>query len=56
MNPRHTKHLPGRKTDISDNKWLVGLLRHGLVKGSFIPPGEGGYGSGIMVPSTQNAR
>ena len=39
-NPRHTKHLPGRKTDISDNKWLAGLLRHGLVKGSFIPPGK----------------
>jgi transposase len=26
VNPRHTKHLPGRKTDISDSKWLAGLL------------------------------
>jgi transposase len=37
VNARHTKHLPGRKTDISDSKWLAGLLRHGLVRGSFIP-------------------
>ncbi|SMC89675.1 Transposase [Desulfocicer vacuolatum DSM 3385] len=27
-----------RKTDIADSKWLAGLLRHGLLKGSFIPP------------------
>jgi transposase len=40
VNPRHTKHLPGRKTDISDSKWLAGLLRHGLVRGSFIPHEE----------------
>ena len=37
VNARHTKHLPGRKTDMSDSKWLAGLLRHGLVRGSFIP-------------------
>jgi transposase len=38
VNARHIKNVPGRKTDISDSKWLAGLLRHGLVKGSFIPP------------------
>lgn len=37
VNARHTKHMPGRKTDMSDSKWLAGLLRHGLVRGSFIP-------------------
>jgi len=37
VNARHVKHLPGRKTDVSDSRWLAGLLRHGLVKGSFIP-------------------
>jgi transposase len=37
VNARHTKHLPGRKTDMSDSKWLAGLLRHGLVRGSLIP-------------------
>lgn len=40
VNARHIKHVPGRKTDISDSKWLAGLLRHGLVRGSFIPPKE----------------
>jgi len=38
VNARHIKNVPGRKTDISDSKWLAGLLRHGLLKGSFIPP------------------
>lgn len=40
VNARHIKNVPGRKTDISDSKWLAGLLRYGLVKGSFIPPRE----------------
>jgi transposase len=40
INPKHIKTVPGRKTDISDSKWLAALLRHGLVKGSFIPPKE----------------
>lgn len=38
VNARDLKHVPGRKTDIGDSKWLGGLLRHGLVRGSFIPP------------------
>jgi len=37
VNPKHIKNVPGRKTDMSDSKWLAALLRHGLVKGSFIP-------------------
>jgi transposase len=40
VNARHIKNVPGRKTDISDSKWLAGLLRHGLLRGSFIPPKE----------------
>jgi transposase len=40
VNARHIKNVPGRKTDVSDSKWLAGLLRHGLLKGSFIPPKE----------------
>ena len=31
VNARHVKHLPGRKTDVSDSRWLAGLLRHGLL-------------------------
>jgi transposase len=37
VNARHIKNVPGRKTDVSDSRWLAGLLRHGLLKGSFIP-------------------
>jgi len=40
VNARHVKNVKGRKTDISDCKWLAGLLRHGLLRGSFIPPQE----------------
>lgn len=40
VNPRHVKNLPGHKTDIEDSRWLASLLKHGLVKGSFIPPKE----------------
>jgi transposase len=40
VNARHVKNLPGRKTDIADSVWLAGLLRVGLLKGSFIPPRE----------------
>lgn len=37
VNARHIKNVPGRKTDIEDSKWLAGLLRFGLLRGSFIP-------------------
>ncbi|MEE4355157.1 MAG: IS110 family transposase [Desulfococcaceae bacterium] len=40
VNARHIKNVPGRKTDTEDSKWPAGLLRHGLVKGSFIPAKE----------------
>lgn len=38
VNAQHSKALPGRKTDTKDSEWLADLLRHGLVRGSFIPP------------------
>jgi transposase len=37
-NARHIKNVPGRKTDVKDCEWIADLLRHGLIKGSFIPP------------------
>ena len=40
VNPVHVKVLRGKKTDSKDSRWLAGLLRHGLVEGSFIPPRE----------------
>ena len=38
VNARDIRNVPGRKTDLGDSKWIAGLLRHGLLKGSFIPP------------------
>jgi transposase len=38
VNPQHIKQVPGRKTDVKDSEWLADLLRHGLLKASFIPP------------------
>ena len=38
VNAHKVKHVPGRKTDLSDSQWLAVLARFGLVKGSFIPP------------------
>jgi transposase len=37
VNAQHVKAVPGRKTDVRDCEWLADLLRHGLLKGSFIP-------------------
>jgi transposase len=38
VNPQHMRAVPGRKTDVKDAEWLADLLRHGLLKASFIPP------------------
>jgi transposase len=38
VNAQHIKALPGRKTDVKDSEWLADLLRHGLLRPSFIPP------------------
>lgn len=37
VNAKHMKNVPGRKTDVKDAEWIAGLLRHGLLQGSFIP-------------------
>jgi transposase len=37
VNAEHFRAVPGRKTDVKDAEWLATLLRHGLVRGSFIP-------------------
>lgn len=37
INAHHIKAVPGRKTDVKDAEWIADLLRHGLVRGSFIP-------------------
>jgi transposase len=37
INAQHIKAVPGRKTDVKDAEWIADLLRHGLVRGSFVP-------------------
>jgi transposase len=39
-NAYHIKTVPGRKTDVKDAEWIADLLRHGLLRGSFIPAPE----------------
>jgi len=36
-NARHLRSVPGRKTDVKDAEWIADLLRHGLLKASFVP-------------------
>jgi len=38
LNPEHVKGMKGRKSDMKDAEWLANLVRHGLVRGSFVPP------------------
>src|SRR5258707_2579613 len=38
LNAQHSKAVPGRKTDVKHAQWIADLLRHGLVRPSFIPP------------------
>lgn len=38
VNAAHIKTVPGRKTDVKDAEWIADLLRHGLLKPSFVKP------------------
>ncbi|MGH3352139.1 MAG: IS110 family transposase [Nocardioides sp.] len=37
-NAAQVKAMPGRKSDVSDARWLADLAAHGLVRASFVPP------------------
>lgn len=37
-NPKQVKAVTGHKTDPHDARWLAHLLRHGMIRPSFIPP------------------
>ena len=39
VNARDAKHVPGRKTDVSDASWLQRLHEFGLLRASFRPQG-----------------
>jgi transposase len=40
VNARHTKNLPGRKSDVQESQWLLKLHTYGLLNNSFQPPAE----------------
>jgi hypothetical protein len=40
VNPRHTKNLPGRKSDVQESQWLLKLHTYGLLRNSFHPSAE----------------
>ena len=40
VNARHTKNLPGRKSDVQESQWLLKLHTYGLLRNSFQPPAE----------------
>jgi len=37
VNALQVKKVPGRKSDVKDAEWIAELLRHGLLRGSFVP-------------------
>ena len=37
VNAQHMKAVPGRKTDVKDAEWIADLLRHGLLRASYVP-------------------
>jgi transposase len=40
VNPRQTRNLPGRKSDVQECQWLLKLHAHGLLQNSFHPAAE----------------
>ena len=40
VNARHTKNLPGRKSDVQESQWLLKLHTYGLLNNSFRPTSE----------------
>src|SRR5881296_2196995 len=40
VNAQHIKAVPGRKTDVKDAEWIADLLRHGLLRASYVPSRE----------------
>src|SRR5713226_2206259 len=40
VNARHTKNLPGRKSDVQESQWLLKLHTYGLLRNSFYPSAD----------------
>jgi transposase len=48
VNAHHVKHVPGRKTDVSDCQWIQYLHSVGLLRASFRPPQHACQARAIM--------
>jgi uncharacterized protein DUF3516 len=51
VNGRHTKNLPGRKTDVQESQWLLKLHTYGLLRNSFHPLGRHPYRAYVLAPT-----
>jgi transposase len=40
VNPKETKQVKGRKTDVQDGRWIQKLFSAGILRSSFIPEGK----------------
>ena len=40
VNARHTRNLPGRKSDVQESQWLLKLHTYGLLRNSFHPTAD----------------
>src|SRR6185436_14178965 len=49
VNARHTKNLPGRKSDVQESQWLLKLHTYGLLRNSFHPPAENPGGADLLA-------
>ena len=56
VNARDAKHVPGRKTDVSDAQWLQRLHSYGLLRASFRPKGQISELRAYMRPARASAR
>ena len=60
VNARHTRNLPGRKTDVQESQWLLKLHTYGLLRNSFHPDAHirvvRTYWGNAPITSTRSAR
>ena len=51
VNARHTKNLPGRKSDVQESQWLLKLHTYGLLE-QFVPTNRGDSGAAHLLAAT----
>src|SRR4051812_29026176 len=56
VNARDAKHVPGRKTDVSDAAWLQRLHEYGLLRASFRPTSADRDPAELPAPARASAR